>query len=139
MYNQTDIKHVEYFIKGTTISTKEITEQMFKMGKKVPDTITFITKKENSMGEVEHNMCGGIVPKDDFGRFLNGEIVPKIIKMKGETILCKCETIFSGNTIKIKFTNYITNEEQEKVFEFNVTPLRVSDINSFMGEPICLN
>jgi hypothetical protein len=139
MYNQTDIKEVVEFIMGMTITTKEKIEEKFKMGEKIPDTISFLLKRKNDMGEVVYDINGTIVPKDGFSKFLNNQIFSEIIRMGGDTILCKCETIFNSNTLKVKFTDYIKGGEFEEEHQFNVTPSRVSDINSFMGEPICLN
>ena len=139
MYNQTDIKEVVEFIMGMTTTTKEKIEEKFKMGQKIPDTISFLLKRKNGKGEVVYDINGTIVPKDSFSRFLNNQIFSEIIRMGGDTILCKFETIFNGNTLKLKFTDYIKGGEFEEDYQFSVTPSRVSDMNSFMGSSLGSN
>jgi len=139
MYNQTDINEVDGFIMGMKIATKQTTEEEFRMGSKIPNTEIFLLKRTNNEGEVEYGFGGGAVSNHGFERYIESELIKKAIENEGNTILCKCETTLNGNRFKVKFTNYLTKEEHEENHEFNRGPFQVSDINSFMGQPLCLN
>jgi hypothetical protein len=134
--NFQDIQEVKMFIHGMNLSIEETTKGHISRGLKIPNTLTFLLKKENDYGVgVTDN------PKNETERKQHIEMTSKIFRdLQGCEILCMCETTYDNGRLSIKFTDHVGDNSEEFIHYLETqTPFRVSDINSFMGQPICLN
>ena len=134
MNNYRDIEEINKFIEGMTHSVKEGAQEMIDEGKSILNVIMYLIKRPNENGGTDYGMGGGPVPNDEIGKIIHNKIVPMIIQKEGNTILCSCEATYFEGKMKVKFHNYVTDEENCEVFDLN-KPYQVSDLMS----NICLN
>jgi hypothetical protein len=132
MNNYQDNQEVRQFIQGMSVSIKETIEEI-NDSSKIPSTILYLLKRVKE-GEVCYGLGGGAIPDDEIGLKMARMVVPKVIEMEGNEILCTCEAIKVNGEMKIKFINHITKDETFEIV--NLTkPSQVSDL---IGN-ICLN
>lgn len=131
-----DNKTIEDFIKLLTVSIEKLTKEAIKVQNEVPDTITLLLK--NPQGEFVYD--GGVLPKDNVGKLIHEQIIEERVNEFGYTVFCRCETFCSKDTLVIKFTNKLNDEEKQFIFSLRESKvIQAPSTISYMGSTISNN
>jgi hypothetical protein len=131
-----DLEEIGYYMKGSKLSIMEFYQSLKKEGEEIPETISFLVKTTDG-----YRVGGGIPPTDFIMRKIHDRFVDEMVESsQGGKLISKVESVYTNGKVKIKYTNYLTNEITEELELIDtVTPFQTTNIDLVSDIPFCLN